>query len=141
MELLVYVRNHCGPKGSTSFVGASVGIAPKIERLEPAEIEDRGPATSLAEFRIDARVDDPIAELRAAVADVFTIISDDKYERAVYFTRNRSAIKVKLEPGFDTPLDVERELAEMLALCDPRVKQRRLQAAANPTLKLTPVAP
>lgn len=137
MELLVYVRNHDGPRGPTSFVGASVGIAPKIEQVE---LEDYGPATSLAEFRVDARVEDPIAELRAAVADVFTIIGDDKHGRGVYFTRNRSAIKVKLEPGFDTAFDIERELGEMLAMCDPRVKERRIHAASSPTLRLTPVA-
>jgi len=139
MELLVYVRNHAGTRGPTSFVGASVGIAPQIDRVDPIEMDDRGPLTSLAEFRIDARVDDPIAELRDAVADVFTILGDDKYARPVYFTRNRSAIKVKLEPGFDTPLDVERDLAEMLAMCDPRVKKNRVAAAKAPTLRLAPV--
>jgi hypothetical protein len=136
MELLVYVRNHDGPHGPTSYVGASVGIAPKID---PVELAERGPVTSLAEFRVDAAVDDAVAELRAAVADVFTIIGPDKHERAVYFTRNRSAIKVKLEPGFDTPLDIERDLAEILVVCNPRVRERRKLAARVPTLRLTPV--
>jgi hypothetical protein len=138
MELLVYVRNHAGPRGKTTFVGASVGTSPRAEQLDLAD-DDRGPITSMAEFRVDARIEDPVAELRAAVADLFTVIGGDRFARPVYFARNRSAIKVKLEPGFDSGLDIERELGEMLAMCSPRVRNNRKHAAKIPTLRVSPV--
>lgn len=119
MELLVYVRNHGGSGGRNTYVGASVGSAPTAEHLEmPSAL------TSMAEFRIDAAVEDPVGELHDAVRDVFGVLGEERHGRAIYFARSRSAIKVLLEPGFDTPLDVQRELGEMLALCSPKVRER-----------------
>ena len=117
MELLVYVRNHGGRRDGTKFVGASVGDAPGVE--VPATL---APLTSSAEFRIDAEVDDPIQELVDAVEQVFAMMGPPG--RAVYVTRPNSAIRVQLEPGFDTPTDVARDLAEMLAMCSPKVTAR-----------------
>ena len=138
MELLVYVRNHAGPRGKTCFVGASVGTAPKAEQLEVGT-DERGPITSMAEFRVDARIEDPVRELRAAVAELFTVLGSDKFARPVYFSRTRSALKVKLEPGFECATDVERELAEMLSMCSPRVREQRKHAARVPTIRVSPV--
>lgn len=117
MELLVYVRNHGGRREGTKYVGASVGDSPGIETLG-----SRAPLTSSAEFRIDARVEDPIEELMDAVEQVFAMLGTPG--RPVYVTRPRSAIRVQLEPGFDTPTEVARDLAEMLAMCSPKVPAR-----------------
>ena len=117
MELLVYVRNHGGRRDGTKYVGASVGDAPGVETLDT-----RAPLTSSAEFRIDADVDDPIQELMDAVEQVFAMMGPPG--RAVYVTRPNSAIRVQLEPGFNTPSDVARDLAEMLAMCSPKVSAR-----------------
>ncbi len=129
MELLVYVRDHGGKGEGTTYVGASVGFAPTVETLDT-----RAPLTSSAEFRVDASVEDPIQELCDAIEQVFTVMSAPG--RPVYVTRPRSAIRVLLEPGFDNPSDVARDLAEMLAMCSPKVSARsRLaqpQAAAAP---------
>ncbi len=123
MELLVYVRNHGGRRLGSTYVGAAVGEAPMCERLEM-----RAPLTSLAEFRVDADVEDPVAELREAVRQVFTIIGPAPHGRPTYVSRPDSAIFVVLEDGFDTMADVMRDLAEMLALCSPKV--RRAASAA-----------
>jgi hypothetical protein len=117
MELLVYVRNHGGRREGTKYVGASVGDSPGIETLG-----SRAPLTSSAEFRIDASVEDPIEELMDAVDQVFAMLGAPG--RPVYVTRPRSAIRVQLEPGFDTPTEVARDLAEMLAMCSPKVPER-----------------
>lgn len=124
MELLVYVRNHGGRREGTKYVGASVGDSPGIETLG-----SRAPLTSSAEFRIDASVDDPIEELMDAVEQVFAMLGAPG--RPIYVTRKRSAIRVQLEPGFDTPTEVARDLAEMLAMCSPKVQaQPRIAAPA-----------
>ncbi len=130
MELLVYVRNHGGRCDGTKFVGASVGDAPGIET--PGSY---APLTSSAEFRVDADVDDPIQELWEAVEQAFAMMV--RPGRAVYVTRPRSAIRVQTEPGFEGPMDVARDLAEMLALCSPKAKAQtryvgQAQAAAAP---------
>jgi len=116
MELLVYVRNHGGFGGRNTFVGASVGTSPTIEH-PPA----RAPLTSFAEFRVDDGVDDPVEELRAAVRDVFAVLGNEPHDRTVYWTRPHSALKVCLGPEFDRPHQIEGELAEMLALCSPKL--------------------
>jgi len=117
MELLVYVRNHGGRRDGTTYVGASVGDAPGVETFD-----HRAPLTSSAEFRVDASVEDPVQELRDAVEQVFTVMGAPG--RAVYVTRPSSAIRVLVEPGFDTPYEVAHELAEMLAMCSPKVSAR-----------------
>jgi hypothetical protein len=122
MELLVYVRNHGGHGHGSTYVGASVGEAPVLERLEMS-----APLTSTAEFRVDATIDDPIRELRAAVEQVFAVVGATPHGRPTYVARPRSAIFVVLEPGFDTPADVMENLGEMLAMCSPQVR-----AAAHP---------
>jgi hypothetical protein len=117
MELLVYVRNH-GRRGlGSTYVGATVGEAPTCERLEMS-----GPLTSLAEFRVDAEVEDPIAELREAVRQVFEGIRP-QHGRPTYVARPDSAIFIVLEEGFDTAADVMCDLGEMLALCSPKVRR------------------
>lgn len=113
MELLVYVHNHGAGHKGTKYVGASVGDAPEV-------LDNRAPLTSSAEFRIDAEVDDPIQELMDAVEQVFAMMGP--FGRPVYVTRPNSAIRVQLEPGFETPSDVARDLAEMLAMCSPKVQ-------------------
>ncbi|MGH1345171.1 MAG: hypothetical protein ACRBN8_26655 [Nannocystales bacterium] len=117
MELLVYVRNHGGRRDGTTYVGASVGDAPGVETFD-----HRAPLTSSAEFRVDASVEDPVQELRDAVEQVFTVMGAPG--RAVYVTRPSSAIRVLVEPGFDTPSEVAHQLAEMLAMCSPKVTAR-----------------
>lgn len=117
MELLVYVRNHGGRRNGTTYVGASVGDAPGVETFE-----HRAPLTSSAEFRVDASVEDPVQELRDAVEQVFTVMGTPG--RAVYLTRPSSAIRILVEPGFDTPSEVAHDLAEMLAMCSPKVSAR-----------------
>lgn len=132
MELLVYVRNHGGFGGRNTFVGASVGTSPTIEH-PPA----RASLTSFAEFRVDESVDDPVAELRIAVADVFAVLGAEPHGRVLYWTRPHSALKVLLAPEFDCAELVETELAEMLALCSPKLQRRAPTAeisAASPTL-------
>ena len=135
MELLVYVRNHGGCEGRNTYVGASVGTAPTVEHLDLAS-----EMTSMAEFRIDAAVEDPVGELHDAVRDLFGVIGEERHGRAVYFARRRSAIKVVLEPGFDTPLDVQRELAEMLVLCSPKAKAKA-RSTRLPSLPAVAAAP
>lgn len=129
MELLVYVRNHGGRADGTTYVGASLGDAPSVEALDT-----RAPLTSSAEFRIDADVDDPVQELIDAVEQVFTVMGPPG--RAVYVTRPRCAIRVLVEPGFDTPSVVAHDLAEMIAMCSPKVSARsrlaRPEVAAHP---------
>jgi hypothetical protein len=129
MELLVYVRNHGGRGDGTTYVGASLGEAPSVETLDT-----RVPLTSSAEFRIDADVDDPIQELIDAVEQVFTVMGPPG--RAVHVTRPRSAIRVLVEPGFDTPSDVAHELAEMIAMCSPKVTTRSRLARPETTAAL-----
>jgi hypothetical protein len=118
MELLVFVRNHGGPSG-TSYVGASVGSAPIVEQPETRE-----PVTSLAEFRIDADVLDPAMELRETLREAFGVMGELRHGRAIYYACSNSALKLLLEPGFDRREDIEADLAEMLALCSPRSTQR-----------------
>jgi hypothetical protein len=112
MELLVYVRNHGGRSAGSTFVGASVGPAPSAHHLDTV-----APMTSMAEFRIDTDMDDPIGELRTTVRELFEVIGAEKFGRPIYYARSSSAIRVRLEPGFDTAHEVECELAEMLARC------------------------
>ncbi len=119
MELLVYVRNHGGRNAGNTYVGASVGYAPSVEGLDTRE-----PLTSSAEFRVDASVDNPIDELQDAVEQLFAVIGPHPHARPVYVSRAHSAIRVQLEPGFDTPTEVARDLAEMLAMCSPKVSAR-----------------
>ncbi len=127
MELLVYVRNHGGRANGTTYVGASVGAAPGVEMPDT-----RAPLTSSAEFRVDAEVDDPIAELCDAVEQVFAVM--DRPGRAVYVTRPHSAIRVLVEPGFDTPSAIAHGLAEMLAMCSPKVSHRSQRMPLEPAL-------
>jgi hypothetical protein len=127
MELLVFVRNHGGPAG-TSYVGASVGSAPVVEQPETRE-----PVTSLAEFRIDADVLDPVMELRETLREAFGVMGEPRHGRAIYYACTNSALKLLLEPGFDRREDIETDLAEMLALCSPRANRHaRLGAVAPP---------
>ena len=120
MELLVYVRNHGGRSSGNTVVGACVGEAPSVE-----SIETRASLTSSAEFRVDAAVEDPIGELADAVEQVFVMTRDsERHGRAVYLTRARSAVRILMEPGFDQPGEIARDLAEMLAMCSPRVAER-----------------
>jgi len=121
MELLVYVRNHGGSdRGEkNTFVGASVGKSPTIQQ-PPV----RAPLCSFAEFRVDETVEDPIAELRTAVRDVFAVLGPEPHHRVVYWTRPHSALKIRLAPDFDRPHHIEGELAEMLALCSPKLRAR-----------------
>lgn len=125
MELLVFVRNHGGFGGRNTFVGASVGNSPTIEH-PPA----RAPLTSFAEFRVDDGVEDPVAELRAAVQDVFAVLGSDLHDRVLYWTRPYSALKVLLCPDFDRPHQLETDLAEMLVLCSPKLQQRARTVSA-----------
>ena len=127
MELLVYVRNHGGRPSGSTYVGASVGSAPSGDYLDTM-----APMTSMAEFRIAAGVDDPVGELRRAVLELFEVVGEDRYRRPIYYSRPHSALKVLLEPGFDTPDQVAGELAEMLALCSPRVVGPGRQVEARP---------
>lgn len=119
MELLVFVRNHGGRDAGNTYVGASVGEAPHVEALD-----HRAPLTSTAEFRVDASVEDPVQELRDAVEQVFAMIGPRPHGRPTYVTRPQSAIRVLLEPGFDRPGEVAGDLAEMLAMCSPKVEAR-----------------
>lgn len=124
MELLVYVRNHGGRHAGSTYVGASVGESPSLGTLEM-----RDDLSSSAEFRVEGCVDDPVGELRRIVHQLFEMIGDEKYGRAIYLARPHSAIRVELEPGFDTPFDISHELAEMLAMCSPKTKARVAQSA------------
>ena len=127
MELLVFIRNHGGPAG-TSYVGASVGSAPMVEQPEA-----RQPVTSLAEFRVDAEVLDPRMELRETLREAFEVMGEPRHGRAIYYACSNSALKLLLEPGFDRPEDIEADLAEMLALCSPRNHRHpRLSASPSP---------
>jgi hypothetical protein len=119
MELLVFVRNYGGPAGAT-YVGASVGSAPMVDHPEAC-----APLTSFAEFRVDADVLDPVAELRETVHEAFAVIEPERQARPVYFARSFSAVRLLLEPGFDRVEDVVSDLAEMLALCSPRAGRHR----------------
>lgn len=129
MELLVYVRNYGGPKGST-FAGACVGEAPAIE-----ELRSEDPPTSYAEFRVVAQVEDPIAELREAVRDAFARLGSEPLARPIYCGRRHSAIALRLEPGFETRHAVECALADGLGWCrptfEPRERRVRLQPHAH----------
>ncbi len=116
MELLVYVRNHGGKRTGNTYVGASLGLAPTLERLEMHE-----PLTSSAEFRVDAVVDDPTAELRSIVEQIFAMGAPEA-GRPVYLSRRQSALRILVEPGFDTPFDVLAELTEMIAMCAPKLR-------------------
>lgn len=129
MELLVYVRNHGGRRLGCTYVGAAVGEAPTCERLEM-----RAPLTSLAEFRVDAAVEDPVEELREAVRQVFAILGSTLHGRPTYVARPDSAIFVVLEEGFDTMADVMRDLAEMLVLCSPKVRGATEPIADGPSV-------
>lgn len=82
--------------------------------------DTRKPVTSLAEFRVDADVLDPVAELRETLREAFEIAGFRDPGRPLYYARAHSALKLLLEPGFDRPEDIEADLAEMLALCSPR---------------------
>lgn len=130
MELLVFVRNHGGPAG-TSYVGASVGSAPMIEQPET-----RQPVTSLAEFRVDADVLDPLTELRETLREAFEVMGEARHGRAIYYACSNSALKLLLEPGFDRPEDIESDLAEMLALCSPRGGRHSRLGATAPRLEV-----
>jgi hypothetical protein len=129
MELLVFVRNHGGPAG-TSYVGASVGSAPMVEQPET-----RQPVTSLAEFRVDADVLDPLTELRETLREAFGVMGEARHGRAIYYACSNSALKLLLEPGFDRPEDIESDLAEMLALCSPRGGRHSRLGASAPLLE------
>lgn len=109
----MFVRNHGGPAG-TSYVGASVGSAPMVEHPE-----SRKPVTSLAEFRVDADVIDPVMELRETLREAFEVIGEPRHGRAIYYACSNSALRLLLEPGFDRREDIEADLAEMLAVCRP----------------------
>ena len=135
MELLVYVRNHGSHGRGSTYVGASVGEAPVLERLEMS-----APLTSTAEFRVDATIDDPIRELRAAVEHVFNAVGPSLHGRPTYYARPHSAIFVVLEPGFDTPADVMADLAEMLAMCSPKVHEVAHPFAGGASRALVPRA-
>jgi len=124
MELLVYVRNHGGRRNGTKYVGASVGDAPGSQ-VPASDV----PLTSSAEFRVDAQVEDPIGELVEAVEQAFAML--DPRGRPIYVTRPHSAIRVQLEPGFDTPTDVAHDLAEMLAMCSPKVRDDAATSSAR----------
>lgn len=114
MELLVYVRNRGGFGGAGTIMGASAGSSPSIADPRPsAEL------TSLAEFRVDGSLRDPVAELREAIADVFAVLAADLRHRTLYWTRPRSGLKVCLEPGFDARHVVESTLAELLHVIHP----------------------
>jgi hypothetical protein len=130
MEMLVYVRNHGGRRQGSTHVGASVGEAPVYERLEMT-----APLTSLAEFRVDAEVDDPIAELRDAVQQVFDVMGSVQHGRPTYVARRDSAIFVVLEAGFDTPSEVMGELAEILALSRPKARRAAESRPDEPTVR------
>ncbi len=132
MELLVYVRNYGGRERGSTYVGASIGASVAVEHPEA-----RGELTSMAEFRVAAEVDDPVEALRDAVEQVFALLGSAPHHRTIYYASRCSALRVRLEPGFDAPHQIEAELAEMLALCSPRV----YASAKRPRLVAVPVQP